>query len=59
MKLASFSTVDIPKTRIGIVQGNEIVDVDLAARALNIMPYEQMLDLLDHSEEGTRKGCAI
>src|SRR5260370_549177 len=54
MKLASFSTVDIPKTRIGIVQGNEIVDVDLAARALNIMPYEQMLDLLDHSEEGMR-----
>lgn len=54
MKLASFSTVDIPKTRLGIVRGNEIVDVDLAARALNIMPYEQMLDLLDHSEEGMR-----
>src|SRR5438128_6905627 len=59
MKLASFSTVDIPKTRIGIVQGNEIVDVDLAARALNIMPYEQMLDLLDHSEEGMRNLYAV
>ena len=33
MKLASFSTTAIPKVRIGIVQDNEIIDVDLAARA--------------------------
>ncbi|HYB00269.1 MAG TPA: fumarylacetoacetate hydrolase family protein [Ktedonobacteraceae bacterium] len=48
MRLASFSTTAIPKVRIGIVLNNEIVDVDLAARALNIIPHEEMLDLLDH-----------
>jgi 2-keto-4-pentenoate hydratase/2-oxohepta-3-ene-1,7-dioic acid hydratase in catechol pathway len=52
MKLASFSTTTIPKIRIGIVQNNEIIDVDLAARALNIIPHDQMLDLLDHYEQG-------
>jgi len=52
MKLASFSTTAIPKIRIGIVKNNEIIDVDLAARALNIIPHDQMLDLLDHYEQG-------
>src|SRR5438876_5925151 len=55
MKLASFSTTAIPKIRIGIVQDHEIIDVDLAARALNIIPHEQMLDLLDHYEQGMRE----
>ena len=59
MKLASFSTTAIPKVRIGIVQNNEIIDVDLAARALNIIPHEQMLDLLDHYGQGMRELNAI
>ncbi len=59
MKLASFSTTAIPKVRLGIVQGNEIIDVDLAARALNIIPHEQMLDLLDHYGQGMRELNAI
>ena len=59
MKLASFSTTAIPKVRIGIVQDNEILDVDLAARALNIIPHEQMLDLLDHYGQGMRELNAI
>ena len=59
MKLASFSTTAIPKVRIGIVQDNEIIDVDLAARALNIIPLEQMLDLLDHYGQGMRELNAI
>src|SRR5256884_7034007 len=59
MKLASFSTTAIPKIRIGIVQDNEIIDVDLAARALNIIPHEQMLDLLDHYGQGMRELNAI
>src|SRR5712692_2363894 len=59
MKLASFSTTDIPKIRLGIVQDNEIVDVDLAARALNIIPFEQMLDLLEHYDQGMRELDAI
>lgn len=59
MKLASFSTPAITKIRIGIVQDNEIIDVDLAARALNIIPHEQMLDLLDHYEQGMSELHAI
>src|SRR5258708_29501964 len=59
MKLASFSTTDIPKPRLGIVRDDEIVDVDLAARALNIMPYDQALDLLDHYEQGMQELNAI
>jgi 2-keto-4-pentenoate hydratase/2-oxohepta-3-ene-1,7-dioic acid hydratase in catechol pathway len=52
MRLVSFSTTEIPQVRLGIVRDNEIVDVDLAARALNMIPQEQMLDLLDHYEQG-------
>ena len=52
MRLASFSTGDVARVRLGIVRDNEIVDVDLAARALNMTPPEQMLDLLDHYEQG-------
>ena len=59
MKLASFSTTDIPKPRLGIVRDNEVVDVDLAARALNIIPYDQVLDLLDHYEQGMQALNAI
>ncbi len=59
MKLASFSTTAIPKVRIGIVQDNEIIDVDLTARALNIIPHEQMLDLLDHYVQGMHELNAI
>jgi len=51
MKLASFSTSAIPQVRVGLVQGEEILDIDLAARALNIVPREQMLDLIAHQEE--------
>ncbi|HEX9132853.1 MAG TPA: fumarylacetoacetate hydrolase family protein [Ktedonobacteraceae bacterium] len=59
MKLASFSTTAIPNIRIGIVLGHEVIDVDLAARALNIIPHEQMLDLLDHYDQGMLELHAI
>ncbi len=52
MKLASFSTSNLPHTRLGLVQQDDIVDVDLAARALELQPYEQIQDLLDHYEQG-------
>ena len=52
MKLASFSTSDLPHARLGLVQHDEIVDVDLAARALDLQPYEHMQGLLDHYEQG-------
>jgi len=50
MKLASYSTSDIPKPRVGIVQDSEILDIDLAARALRMIMPDQMLELLDHYE---------
>ena len=59
MRLVSFSTTEIPQVRLGIVRDNEIVDVDLAARALNMIPQEQMLDLLDHYEQGMQNLHAI
>jgi len=43
MKFVSFSTTAIPKPRVGIVQDNEVLDVDLAARALRMITPEQML----------------
>jgi len=51
MRLVSFASSAIPQVRVGLVQGQEVVDVDLAARALNILPYEQMLDLIEHQGE--------
>lgn len=51
MKLVSFSTADLPRPHLGIVQDNEVVDVDLAGRALGVQVPEQMLDLIDHYEE--------
>ena len=59
MRLVSFSTDAIPQVRVGLVQKQEIVDVDLAARALNIIPHEQMLDLLDHQDKGIETLQAI
>jgi 2-keto-4-pentenoate hydratase/2-oxohepta-3-ene-1,7-dioic acid hydratase in catechol pathway len=52
MRLASFSTTDLPHPRLGLVQQDEIVDVDLAARALNLQSYDHMQDLIDHYEQG-------
>lgn len=51
MRLVSFSTRTIPQVRVGLIQNGEIVDVDLAARALNIQPCGSMLDLLEHQAE--------
>src|ERR1700694_1560535 len=59
MKLASFSTPDLPHARLGLVQQDEIVDVDLAARALDLHPYEHMQDLLDSNEQGMQVLQAI
>jgi 2-keto-4-pentenoate hydratase/2-oxohepta-3-ene-1,7-dioic acid hydratase in catechol pathway len=51
VKLASFSTSAIPRLRVGLVQEQEILDVDLAARALDLLPYEQMLTLIAQQDE--------
>src|SRR5437588_7466105 len=55
MKLASFSTTTLPKPHLGIVQDDEILDVDLAAHALTLIGPDQMLDLIDNYEQGGKK----
>ena len=52
MKFVSFSTAEIPKPHLGMVQDNEIVDVDLAAHALTIIGPDQMLELVENYEKG-------
>ncbi len=47
MKFVSFSTSAIPKPHLGLVQHDEILDVDLAAHALTIIGPDQMQDLID------------
>ncbi len=51
MKYVSFATPNIPKPHLGIVQDNEVLDVDLAAHALTIIGPDQMLDLIEHYEK--------
>ncbi len=48
MRLVSFSTQALPHAHLGLVKERELVDVDLAARALGVIPLEQMLDVLDN-----------
>ncbi len=47
MKFVSFSTAAIPKPHLGLVQHDEILDVDLAAHALTIIGPDQMQALID------------
>lgn len=51
MKLASFSTNEIPRPHLGIVLGDEIVDVDLAGRALKLTPPDQVLSVIENYEQ--------
>ena len=59
MKLATFATRELPHARLGIVRDDAIVDVELAARALNVAPFEQMLDLIEQLEQGMQTLHAI
>lgn len=52
MRFVSFSTAEIPKPHLGLVQDDEVIDVDLAARALKIIAPDQMLDFIDNYENG-------
>jgi 2-keto-4-pentenoate hydratase/2-oxohepta-3-ene-1,7-dioic acid hydratase in catechol pathway len=53
LKFASFSTTAIPKPHMGIVQGHEILDVDLAAHALTLIGPDQVIDFLEQYEKYT------
>lgn len=51
MRLASFSTNELPKPHLGIVLGDEILDVDLAGRALQLTPPDQVLTVVENYEQ--------
>jgi 2-keto-4-pentenoate hydratase/2-oxohepta-3-ene-1,7-dioic acid hydratase in catechol pathway len=50
MRFVSFSTTALPKPHLGLVQDDEVLDLDLAARALTMIFPDQMLDLIDDWE---------
>ncbi len=52
MRFVSFATTDIPKPHLGIVQNDEILDVDLAAHALTLIGPDSLLELIEHYEQG-------
>lgn len=54
MKLVTFSTTDLPRPHLGLVQNNEVLDVDLAGRALQQMVPDQMLALIESGEQGAQ-----
>ena len=50
MRFVSFSTTHLPKPHLGIVQDDEVLDVDLVGQALKLDLPDQMLDLIDRYE---------
>jgi 2-keto-4-pentenoate hydratase/2-oxohepta-3-ene-1,7-dioic acid hydratase in catechol pathway len=48
MKLVSFSTSELPTPHLGIVRDDEVLDVDLAGRALQLSVPDQMLALIEN-----------
>jgi len=50
VKFVSFSIASIPKPHLGLVQGDEVLDIDLAAHALTIIGPDQMQDLIEKYE---------
>lgn len=59
MKLVSFSTQSLPKPHLGLVQHDEVLDIDLAGRALTIIAPDQMLELITNYEQGQQVLQAI
>jgi 2-keto-4-pentenoate hydratase/2-oxohepta-3-ene-1,7-dioic acid hydratase in catechol pathway len=59
MKFASFATPQLPQPHLGLVQGNEILDVDLASRALKHIGTDQLLDLIERYEQARQDLQAI
>lgn len=50
MRFVSFATTDIPKPHLGIVQNDEVLDVDLATHALTLIGPDSLLELIEHYE---------
>ncbi len=52
MKLVTFSTQELPKPHLGLVQNDEVLDVDLGGRALQLTVPDSMLALIQSQEQG-------
>ncbi len=59
MKLVTFSTPELPKPHLGLVQNDEVLDVDLAGRALQLTVPDSMLALLAQNEQGQQAMQAL
>ncbi len=54
MKLVTFSTPEFPKPHLGLVQNDEVLDVNLAGRALQLTIPDSMLALIEQYEQGQK-----
>lgn len=54
MKLVTFSTPELPRPQLGLLQDNEVLDVDLAGRALQLTVPTGMLALIEQYEQGQK-----
>ena len=52
MKLVTFSTTELPRPHLGLLHNDEVLDVDLAGRALQLTVPDQMLALIEQYEQG-------
>ena len=52
MKLVTFSTTELPRPHLGLVLNDEVLDVDLAGRALQLTVPDSMLTLIEQYEQG-------
>lgn len=59
MRFVSFSTLEIPKPHLGIVQGDEVLDIDLAATALTLIGLDQMQEFIEQAARGQQIVQAI
>lgn len=59
MRFVSFSTPEIPKPHLGIVRDDEVLDVDLAATALNLIGLDQMQEFIEQPARGQQIVQAI
>ena len=48
MRFVTFSTPALPKPHLGLMHNGEVLDVDLAGRALQLSVPDQMLVLIEH-----------
>ncbi|GAC1357204.1 MAG: hypothetical protein NVS4B11_26900 [Ktedonobacteraceae bacterium] len=59
MKFVTFSTPELPRPHLGLVENDAVLDVDLAARALQLTVPDQMLAFIEQYEQAQKTLQAI